>query len=92
MDTNLAYQDVEWEKRREELIDGKTVMMSPRPSTNHNRVAERIDFLFRVHLQGKNANHLETDTISIWTKKTVLSPTSWLSVTGTGSNETAYTG
>lgn len=52
MNSNLAYKDDDWEKRREELIGGE-VVMSPRPSTNHNRVAERIDFLFRVYLQGK---------------------------------------
>lgn len=46
---NLAYQ----EERREELIGGKVVAMSPRPSFNHNRVAENIDFIFRTYLRGK---------------------------------------
>ena len=49
MDSNLAYQ----EDRREEMIGGKTVMMSPRPTFNHNRVAENIDFVFRTYLKGK---------------------------------------
>lgn len=49
MNGNLAYQDPIWE----ELIDGKVVLMSPRPSFNHNRIAENIDFLFRVYLKGK---------------------------------------
>lgn len=49
MSNNLAYQ----EERREELINGKVVMMSPRPTVNHNRVAENIDFIFRTYLKGK---------------------------------------
>ena len=44
-----AYQ----EKFREELIDGKTVMMSPRPSFNHNQVAYNIATLFANYLKGK---------------------------------------
>jgi len=46
---NLAYQ----EERREELIDGKVVAMSPRPSFNHNRVALNIAVLFDNYLRGK---------------------------------------
>lgn len=49
MDANLAYQ----EERREELIDGKVVMLAP-ASSNHNRIAENIDFLFRTYLKGKS--------------------------------------
>ncbi len=49
MSENLAYQ----EERREELIGGKVVAMSPRPSVNHNRVSENIDFIFRTYLKGK---------------------------------------
>ena len=37
MNTNLAYQQEPWE----ELVGGKVVAMSPRPSVNHNRVAVR---------------------------------------------------
>lgn len=48
MSNNLAYQ----EKRREELIGGQVVAMSP-ASSNHNRIAENIDFLFRTYLKGK---------------------------------------
>lgn len=53
MSGNLAYQDDFPEKRRDELIDGEPVMMAPRPSFNHNRVAENIDFLFRTYLRGR---------------------------------------
>lgn len=49
MDGNLAYQ----EERREELIGGKVVMMSPRPSFNHNQVSYNIATLFAVYLKGK---------------------------------------
>jgi len=48
MSENLAYQ----EERREELIDGKIVMMSP-AATNHNRIAGNIFFLFRSYLNGR---------------------------------------
>lgn len=48
MNENLAYQ----EEPREELIDGKVVMMSPRPSFNHNQAAFNIARLFANYLQG----------------------------------------
>lgn len=53
MNTNLAYQDDAWEKRREEVIDGEVVMMSPRPAFNHNRVSSNIFRIFDNHLMGK---------------------------------------
>lgn len=49
MNGNLAYQ-MEW---RDELINGKVVMMSPRPSNNHNRVAFNIARIFDEYLYGK---------------------------------------
>lgn len=49
MGGNLAYQ----EERREELIGGKVVAMSPRPSFNHNRVSYNIATLFDNYLKGK---------------------------------------
>jgi len=49
MDGNLAYQ----EERREELIGGKVVMMSPRPSVNHNHVASNIYRIFGNYLHRK---------------------------------------
>ena len=48
MSENLAYQ----EEPREERIDGKVVMMSPRPSFNHNQVAFNIANLFANYLRG----------------------------------------
>lgn len=49
MSENLAYQ----EEAREELINGKIVMMSPRPSVNHNFVAGNIYHIFASYLHGK---------------------------------------
>lgn len=53
MNTNLAYQGDAWEDRREELIDGEVVMMSPRPAFNHNQVSYNIAIIFGNHLKGK---------------------------------------
>lgn len=53
MSENLAYQDDFVTKRREELIDGKPVMMSPRPTVIHNRIAFNIAVLFDRYLKGK---------------------------------------
>ncbi len=49
MSTDLAYQD----EIRQELINGQIVLMSPRPMTNHNRVAFNIAYIFERHLRGK---------------------------------------
>ena len=53
MSNNLAYQDDRWEKRRQELIDGRPVMMSPRPGWNHISVSGNIYGIFRDYLRGK---------------------------------------
>ena len=49
MNSNLAYQEDSWD----EMINGITIMMSPRPSINHNRISGNIYTLFRSHLKGK---------------------------------------
>ena len=51
MNGNLAYQDDAWIKRREELINGKVVMMSP-PSTGHVSISGNIYYSFKKHLKG----------------------------------------
>lgn len=53
MDDNLAYRDSFVEKQRIELIDGKVVMMSPRPSVNHGRVSNNIAHIFTSYLKGR---------------------------------------
>jgi len=39
--------------RREELINGQRVVMPPRPSFNHNRVAFNISLIFEHYVRGK---------------------------------------
>lgn len=46
---NLAYR----EEPRYEILNGKVVMMSPRPATNHNRVSGNIYYAFRSRLEGR---------------------------------------
>ena len=46
---NLAYK----EPPRVERIEGRTVLMSPRPRGVHNRAALNIAFLFERYLRGK---------------------------------------
>ena len=48
MSDNLAYQ----EERRDELIGGKVVAMSP-ASSNHNRIAGNIFSMFHQYLKGR---------------------------------------
>ena len=55
MSDNLAYQ----EERREELIGGKVVMMSP-SSAGHTYVADNILMIFKEYLKGKNVSHSAT--------------------------------
>lgn len=47
---NLAYQI---EDHRDEMLAGKIVAMSPRPSVNHNRAAGNIYRIFGNYLRGK---------------------------------------
>lgn len=65
MDANLAYQ----EERREELINGKVVMMAPRPAFNHNRVAFRIAYLFERYLEGRDCTAIADGTDLYLTEK-----------------------
>ena len=50
MNGNLAYlQNDVWE----ELIDGKVIAMSPRPTTDHYHVSFNIAYIFITYLRGK---------------------------------------
>ena len=49
MTCNRAYQEEPWEEK----LDGKIILMSPRPSVNHNIVASNIFCAFRTYLKGK---------------------------------------
>ena len=49
METNLAYK---LDEQRAEIIGGKVVMMSA-PTSNHNRVAGNIYYMFRDYLKSR---------------------------------------
>lgn len=49
MNANLACQEKPWEEK----LNGQIILMSPRPSVNHNRVAGNIYHVFRNYLKGK---------------------------------------
>ncbi len=49
MNSNLAYK----EKPRKELLNGETILISPRPSIDHNRVASNIYYAFHTFLTNK---------------------------------------
>lgn len=58
MNGNLAYQEEVWE----ELIGGKVVAMSPRPTFNHNRIASKIYWAFENYLNGKRCTAIADGT------------------------------
>lgn len=49
MSNNFRFEEAPWE----ELIDGKAVLMSPRPAVNHNFVSGSIYGIFHHYLRGK---------------------------------------
>lgn len=49
MADNLAHQ----EEIRDEMLNGKVILMSPRPAVNHNRAIGNIFFAFMGYLRGK---------------------------------------
>ena len=60
---NLAYADEYWPEIADELIDGKIVMMSPRPRTKHIEICGEIFAEFRNYLKGKKCRpFMEIDT------------------------------
>lgn len=61
MNTNLANAGWE-EKSRIERINGKAVMMSPRPAVNHNQAAYNIATIFAVYLKGKPCRPFQDGT------------------------------
>ena len=64
MRDNLAYQ----EERREELIGGKVVMMSP-ASVNHTFVSGNIYWLFASYLRGKKCTPISDGSTVFLTDK-----------------------
>ncbi|RED75769.1 MULTISPECIES: Uma2 family endonuclease [Cohnella] len=45
-------------KQRSEMINGVTIMMSPRPVVNHNKIIVNLSILFGVYLKGKRCINL----------------------------------
>lgn len=65
MNTNLAYQDEPWE----EMLDGKIVLMSPRPSVSHYRVVTNIYRTLTSLLEGKTCEAF-IDGIDVYLSET----------------------
>ena len=61
MDGNLAYQEEPWEEK----LNGQIILMSPRPSVNHNRVSGNIYHIFRSYLKGKTCKAF-TDGVDVF--------------------------
>ena len=70
MNTNLAYQEEIWD----EMLNGRIVMMSPRPVVNHNRIASNIFRMFDNYLAGKNCTAIADGTDLYLTEKDRLVP------------------
>lgn len=70
MNDNLART----EYQRSELLNGRLVMMSPRPAYNHNRIASNIFKLFDNYLAGKNCTAIADGTDLYLTEKDRLVP------------------
>ncbi|WP_341302397.1 Uma2 family endonuclease [Lysinibacillus sp. FSL H8-0500] len=51
-------------KQRSEIIDGKTIMMSPRPTVNHNTIIVNLSILFGIYLNGKKCRNF-TDGVDV---------------------------
>ena len=65
MNDNLARV----EYQRNELLNGRLVMMSPRPTYNHNRIASNIFRMFDNYLAGKNCTAIADGTDLYLTEK-----------------------
>ena len=70
MDGNLAYKEEPWE----EELNGNIVLMSPRPSVNHNRVASKIFATFYNCLKGKSCEAFVDGTDVYLTEKDHVIP------------------
>ena len=70
MADNLAHQ----EEIRDEMLNGKIVLMSPRPAVNHNRVIGNIFFAFMGYLRGKTCEPFADGTDVYLTEKDRVVP------------------
>lgn len=70
MADNLAHQ----EDIRDEMLNGKVILMSPRPAVNHNRVIGNIFFAFMGYLRGKTCEPFADGTDVYLTEKDRVIP------------------
>ena len=70
MSDNLAYQD----ERREEVLNGNVIAMSPSPTWNHMAVAGNIYGIFRNYLKGKKCTPIQDGFDLHLTEKDVFIP------------------
>lgn len=70
---NLAYDN-----DRFEVIDGKTIMMSPRSATDHNKVITNITYLFKSYLRGKRCINFSDDVDVHLDDKNIVIPDSMI--------------
>ena len=70
MADNLAYQ----EEIRDEMLNGKVILMSPRPAVNHNRAIGNIFFAFMGYLRGKTCEPFADGTDVYLTEKDRVIP------------------
>ena len=70
MNDNLAYQEEIWT----ETLNNKIVLMSPRPTVNHNSVAFNIAFAFKKYLKGKPCKPFADGTDVYLTEKDRVIP------------------
>lgn len=62
------------EEPRYEIINGETVMMSPSPATNHNRVSGNIYHVFRTYLKGKRCEAFSDGVDVHFDEKNIVIP------------------
>lgn len=62
------------EELRYEIINGKTVMMSPSPATNHNKVITNITYLFKSYLRGKRCINFSDSVDVHFDEKNIVIP------------------
>ena len=51
-------------KQHSEMINGETIMMSPRPTVNHNTIIVNLSTLFSIYLNGKKCRNF-TDGVDV---------------------------
>ena len=70
MNNNLAYQD----ERREEVLNGTVIAMSPSPTWNHITAAGNIYGIFRNYLSGRKCTPIQDGFDLHLTEKDVFIP------------------